>query len=208
MQAQVRLLLARHGQTGWHRENQYVSRTDIGLNEIGRLEARALARRAREERPALIVCSPLDRALETVRPAAEACNVDLRIDDRLREVDFGEWEGRTLKEIRQTDPLAAERFETNPGDRPFPGGEPLPAAAQRALEALDELREPFAGQTVLVVAHNTLLRVVLCALLGIPLSYYRRRFPCLLNAAITEVRLRGPEDGALYSFNDSRHLRY
>jgi len=204
----VRLLLARHGQTEWHRDNRYVSRTDIGLTAAGCEQARALARRAEEERPALVVCSPLTRALDTARPAAEACGVGLRTDDRLREVDFGTWEGRTLAEIRADDPAAAARFETDPGDQPFPGGEPLPDAARRALDACRDLYGSYGGRTVLVVAHNTLLRVALCALLGIPVRSYRRRLPRLLNAALSEVRL-GPDDGegaALYTLNDARHL--
>jgi broad specificity phosphatase PhoE len=202
----VRLLLARHGQTEWHHDNRYVSRTDIGLNDAGRREAHALAQRAREERPALILCSPLARTLETARLAAEACGAEFRSDDRLREVDFGEWEGKTLEEIRAVDPEAVERFETDPGERPFPRGEPLPSAAHRVLEAYQELHRSHGGRTVLVVGHNTLLRLTLCALLGIPLNDYRRRFPRLLNAAISEVRL-ATGGGALYTLNDSTHLR-
>jgi probable phosphoglycerate mutase len=74
------------------------------------------------------------------------------------------------------------------------------------LEAYQELHRSHGGRTVLVVGHNTLLRLTLCALLGIPLNDYRRRFPRLLNAAISEVRL-ATGGGALYTLNDSTHLR-
>ncbi|MCL6437622.1 MAG: histidine phosphatase family protein [Rubrobacteraceae bacterium] len=201
----ARLLLVRHGQTGWHGENRYVGSSDIGLTEQGREQARALVRCARSEQPALIVCSSLKRALETARPAAEACSLKLKVDDRLREVDFGEWEGRTLAEIRESDPSAVERFEEDPVRYGFPGGEPLPKAAQRVLKVFRELDEAYAGQTVLVVAHNTLLRLGLCELLGIPLKDYRRRMPRLANTAISEVRL-SHTGGALYSLNDARYL--
>ena len=203
----ARLLLTRHGETVWHGENRYVSFTDIELTETGREQARALVRCAHREQPALIVCSPLVRAIETARPAVEACGLDLKLDDRLREVDFGEWEGRTLGEIREANASAVDRFEEDPVEHGFPGGEPLPKAAQRALEVLRELDRAYAGQTVLVVAHNTLIRLGLCELVGIPLKDYRRRVPRLVNAAISEVRLNDT-GGALYSLNDARHLGY
>lgn len=202
----ARLLLTRHGQTEWHHDNRYAGRTDVELTETGRKEAQALARRAREEAPALVVCSPLRRAFDTASVAAEACGVELEVDDRLREIDFGEWEGRTLDEVRETDPVSVEQFEYKPDKTPFPQGEPLSDAAERALEVLYELHERFKDQTVLVVAHKTLIRLSLCSLLGIPAEQYRKRFPNLSNVAIQEVRL-GETGGALYSLNDSSHLR-
>ena len=202
----VRLLLARHGQTEWHHDNRYVSRTDIGLNETGRREAWMLARRAEEERPDLVLCSPLTRALETARPSAEACGVEPKTDARLRELDFGEWEGSTLAEIREEDSESVSLFEEDPDRHGFPGGEPLHKGAERVLETLADLHRSHTGRTVLVVAHNTLLRLGLCRMLSIPLRDYRRRLPRLVNAAVSEVRF-GENGGALYSLNDARHLQ-
>lgn len=199
MMEPVRLLLARHGRTEWHRDNRYVSRTDIGIDETGREQAQTLAHRAREESPSLILSSPLERALLTAGPAAEACGVELETDDRLRELDFGDWEGKTFDEIRSEDPERAERFLLS-AEHGFPGGEPLEEGAARILAVFKDLRRSHAGETVLVVAHNTLLRLGLCAMLGVPLGDYRRRFPRVVNAATTEVRF-GEEGGALYSFN-------
>jgi 2,3-bisphosphoglycerate-dependent phosphoglycerate mutase len=202
----VRLLLARHGRTEWHRDNRYVSRTDIGLNETGRREAWMLARRAEEERPDLVLCSPLTRALETARLSAEACDMEPRTDERLRELDFGEWEGKSLAEIREEDSESVSLFEEDPARHGFPGGEPLHKGAERVLEILAELHRSHTGQTVLVVAHNTLLRLGLCRMLGIPVRDYRRRLPRLVNAAVSEVRFGG-EGGALYTLNDAKHLQ-
>jgi len=202
----VRLLLARHGQTEWHHDNRYVSRTDIGLNETGRREAWMLARRAEEERPDLVLCSPLRRALETASLSAEACGMQPRTDERLRELDFGEWEGKTLAEIREEDPGSVSLFEEDPDMHGFPGGEPLHKGAGRVLGVLADLHRSHSGRTVLVVAHNTLLRLGLCRMLGIPLRDYRRRLPRLASAAVSEVRF-GEEGGALYSLNDAKHLQ-
>ena len=199
MTGPVRLLLARHGQTEWHRDNRYVSRTDIGIDETGREQALALAQRAKEESPALILSSPLKRAVLTAEPAAKACGLKPETDERLRELDFGGWEGKTFDEIRSEDPERAERF-LHSAEHGFPGGEPLEDGARRILAVFEDLRRSRPGETVLVVAHNTLLRLGLCAVLGVPLGDYRRRLPRVVNAAITEVRF-GEDGGALYSFN-------
>ncbi len=206
MSTPVRLLLARHGQTEWHHDNRYVSRTDIGLNETGRRQARMLASRAEEEGPDLVLCSPLMRALNTARPLAEACGMEPRTDERLRELDFGEWEGRTLAEIREEDPESVSLFEQDPARHGFPDGEPLHKGAERVLGIFVDLHRSHTGRTVLVVAHNTLLRLGLCRMLGIPLRDYRRRLPRLVSAAVSEVRF-GEEGGALYSLNDASHLQ-
>ena len=197
----VRLLLARHGQTGWHRENRYASRTDIALDEVGREQAQMLARRVEEEVVDLVLCSPLRRALETAKPPAEASGLEPKTDERLRELDFGEWEGKTLAEIREEDPESVRLFEDS-AEHGFPGGEPLHAGAGRMLEVFADLHRSHAGLTVLVVAHNTLLRLGLCRMLGVPLGDYRRRLPRVVNAAVSEVRF-GEGGGALYSFNDA-----
>jgi probable phosphoglycerate mutase len=197
----VRLLLARHGQTEWHGDNRYVSRTDIALTETGHAQARVLAHRAEREKVDLVLSSPLGRALLTARPAAAARNLEPEIDERLRELDFGEWEGRTLSEIREQDPETVRRFEES-AEHGFPGGEPLHEGADRGLEVFAGLSRSHAGGTVLVVAHNTLLRLALCRMLGVELGQYRRLMPRVLNGALSEVRFT-ESGGALYSFNDA-----
>ncbi len=200
----VRLLLARHGQTEWHRDNRYVSRTDIGLNETGYEQARTLARRAEAEEVDLVLSSPLGRARLTAEPAAEVRGLQPQTDERLRELDFGRWEGRTFSEIRDEGPESVERFEES-AEHGFPGGEPLEEGADRVLEVFADLHRSHAGKTVLVVAHNTLLRLALCRMLGIELGQYRRLMPRVVNGAVSEVRF-GERGGALYSFNDAGGL--
>jgi probable phosphoglycerate mutase len=200
----VRLLLARHGQTEWHSDNRYVSRTDIGLTETGHEQARTLARRAQQENVDLVLSSPLGRALLTAKPAAAVRNLKPKPDERLQELDFGGWEGRTLSEIRDEDPESVRRFEES-AEHGFPGGEPLHEGADRVLEVFADLSRSHAGRTVLVVSHNTLIRLALCRMLGIELGLYRRLMPRVVNGAVSEVRF-GEKGSALYSFNDAGGL--
>ncbi|MDH6570330.1 putative phosphoglycerate mutase [Streptomyces sp. SAI-117] len=195
------LLLTRHGQTIWHAENRYAGVSDIGLTDEGRAQAEALGRWAATHRPDAIWTSPLSRAIATAEPAARALGREPHREPALRECDFGVLEGRTLAEFAAEVPDAAEAFRADPVAYPFPGAEnPLDAAA-RGTAALRRIAAAHPGERVLVVAHNTLLRLVLCTVLGIPLAEYRRVFPRLRNAAITELRLGEDGSAALLSLN-------
>lgn len=185
------LLLARHGRTAWHDENRYAGRTDVPLDAGGRVQARALAAWAARARLTAVVSSPLTRAVETAGPAAAAAGLPLACDERLRELDFGRAEGLTLDELRQRDPEVVRRFEADPARHPLPGGEDPLVAAARARECLDALA---AGRgRVLVVGHNTLIRLALCLAMGIPPADYRRRLAPLDPVAVTELRVRAGE---------------
>lgn len=187
-----RLVLVRHGETIWHAENRYAGRTDIELTLRGMKQARDLAKWVAAAGISAVWSSPLSRAHLTARPAAEAAHVPLQIDDRLIEVDFGVGEGLTGQEMYQRFPEARAAFLKDPVLNPLPGSEDPVQAARRGAQALRNIASPVADEArILVVAHNTLLRLVLCELLRIPLSLYRETFPSLANGALTEIRIYG-----------------
>ncbi|MEU4891410.1 histidine phosphatase family protein [Streptomyces sp. NPDC044780] len=196
----ARLLLVRHGETVWHAENRYAGTSDIDLTEQGHRQARALARWAGRRGADAVACSPLSRARRTAEPAARALGLVPEVIEDLRELDFGWGEGRTIAELEAEDPAAVAAFRRDPETGAFPGSEPPGRAAARAVAALRGLAAAHEGGTVLVVAHNSLLRLALCALLTIPVGRYRQVFPRLDNAAVTEVELTG-EATALRSLN-------
>ncbi|MFJ9722903.1 histidine phosphatase family protein [Streptomyces sp. NPDC101209] len=191
------LLLARHGQTVWHAENRYAGTSDVPLTETGHAQARALGRWAAAHPVDAVWTSPLSRAVVTAEPACRALGLTPGREPDLRECDFGVMEGRTLAQFAQTDPDAAAAFRADPVAHPFPGAEDPAAAAGRGAAALRRIAAAHDGERVLVVAHNTLLRLVLCRLLSIPLGEYRRVFPRLWNAAVTELRVDGDAVGLI-----------
>ncbi|MFG1672150.1 histidine phosphatase family protein [Streptomyces sp. Y7] len=195
------LLLARHGQTLWHAENRYAGISDVSLTDTGRAQADALGCWAAAHPVDAIWTSPLSRAVITADPACRALGLTPHREPGLRECDFGVLEGRTLAEFEAEDPAAAAAFRADPVANPFPRAEDPAAAAGRGAAALRRIAAAHPGERVLVVAHNTLLRLVLCTLLSIPARDYRRVFPRLRNAAISELRV--PTDGpaALLSLN-------
>jgi probable phosphoglycerate mutase len=194
------LFLTRHGETVWHEENRYAGVSDIGLTPRGLAQAEALGRWAAGARLDAIVTSPLSRARRTAEPAARATGLVPAVEPGLLEVDFGIAEGRTLGELRAAHPQEVAAFVRDPAGHPLPGGEDPVAAAARGAAALLRLAEAHHGRRVLAVAHNTLFRLVLCRLLGLPESAYRRTFPGLRNCAITELRVTAAQV-SLMSYN-------
>ncbi len=194
------LYLVRHGATVWHAENRYAGTTDVALDPGGYAQAERLAIWASEARLAAIWCSPLNRARETAAPSARAAGLEPRIDERLREIDFGQIEGKTMAEAEQLFPEEIRRFKADPATYPMPGGEDPHQVARRAESALRDIASAYPQGRVLVVAHNTLIRLTLCSLFSIPLARYRTVFPTVRNAALTEIGL-ADENAALLQYN-------
>ena len=145
--------------------------------------------------------STLQRAIDTAAPAAEAAGLELRTDARLVEVAFGKGEGLTRSEMGVVFPDAVDAFLRSPASVPLPGGERGYDAIARAAAAFREICAQQPDGRVLVVAHSTLLRLVLCALLGIDPESYRQVFPNLRNATVTTLDLADDGAAALDSYN-------
>ena len=193
-----RVVLVRHGETVWHRENRYAGRTDIALTDKGIAQAERLALWAAGAGLRAVWSSPLLRALNTATPAAVAAGTVAQIDSRLIELDFGQGEGKTEAEMQAEFPRERSAFVRAPATNWLPGGEDPAFAADRATNALRELA--IGEGRVLVVAHNTLLRLVLCRILEVPLDRYRTLFPSLENGTLTELDI-SEEKIALLAFN-------
>ncbi|MFJ4923826.1 histidine phosphatase family protein [Streptomyces sp. NPDC088725] len=194
------LFLTRHGETVWHAENRYTGVSDIDLTPRGCEQAEDLGAWASGAGLDAIVTSPLYRARRTAEPAVRATGLRAVAEPDLAEIDFGVAEGRTLAELEGEYPREVAEFLRDPAGRPLPEGEDPKAAAGRGAAALLRLADTYRGSRVLAVAHNTLYRLVLCRLLGIAESEYRRVFPALGNCAITELRVSAGR-ASLMSYN-------
>jgi broad specificity phosphatase PhoE len=198
------LFLARHGETVWHAEHRYAGSSDVELTDHGLVQADELAGWATRARLSAIVASPMLRARLTAQPAADATGLEVRHDPRLVEIDFGTGEGLTPVELDERMPAEWAAFERHPARQPMPAGEAGVEGIARALPALLELTDEFPHGRVLVVTHATLMRLVLCELLGIDPDRYRELFPVVENCAPTVVRfeeLGGERRARLLGFN-------
>ena len=172
------LVLTRHGLTDRSDPEQHLGQgIDIGLSDLGRAQAEALAGRIADEHFDRIVSSPLLRAVETADAVARGRPVVL--DPRLMEMDYGRWEGLTYAEIDTADGAYRRRWEDDPATLPCPGGESANDVARRARAFLADELAASPGpdeRIVLAVAHSSLNRVLCCVAMGVPVGGYRRRF--------------------------------
>ncbi len=193
------LLLARHGQTVWNEVRKFQGSADVELSPLGRAQATALGRALSGHRLAAAYVSPLRRAVETAEIALAGA-VPLVPLAELRELSLGEWEGRTVDEIRARagDPYAA--WVSNPLASPPPGGEPLPEVCARVRTAIDRIAAAHDERDdVLIVAHGGVISIYACWLLGVSLErLWRLRID---NASLTVVK-----PPRLVSLNDTAHL--
>lgn len=171
----TRLILLRHGSTTAAPGTYLGSRSDPGLDDRGRAQARA-ARAALQGRPlSAVLCSPLRRARETAALAVPG--VPVHLDDRLRELDFGALTGLTWAEVEARHPDAAAQWVARGWPMP-PGGEDPRALWRRAAAAALDLHASQAGGDVLVVCHGGVIRALLGAARGQGLdSAWRIRVP-------------------------------
>ena len=149
-----RIVLIRHGETDWNAENLVLGRTDMPLNSIGKMQAAECAKRvAKNAGISVIYTSPLTRAVETAEAVAAQTGCEIRTDGRLIEHNFGIFEG-----VPRDDPdyQAAKReyFAR------YPGGESFLDVAARAYEFLAFLKEAHPDDTVAVVTHGGVGRVI------------------------------------------------
>jgi len=199
----LRLILARHGETVYNMQGRYQGQADLPLNDTGQQQAARLASRLSQEEIHAIYASDLQRARETAAAIAAPHVLPVRDDPRLREMDFGEWEGLTYEEIQERYLQQLAAWEADPLDVAPPGGETLAQVAARVQAVLDEITRAHPEQTVLLVAHGGPLRVLLCLALGLsPQAHWRFG---LNVAAVSQICLCDG-DAVLTQLNDTSHL--
>ena len=188
-----RIILLRHGVTGWNAEGRYQGQTDIELAEAGHQQAKAAARTLGTTfSVARLVSSDLMRARQTAAYVAEETGREAAYDPRLREVCAGEAEGMNRAQI-------LERFGEMPASWEPYGGESWPTVAARFRAALDDVADTVApGETVVVVAHGGAIRQGLAAFLGWDPSVVTTLAP-LANCAWIELVAREPAFGMVPS---------
>lgn len=198
----ARLLLVRHGKTEWNEAGRYVGRSDIGLSAFGLREAAALGQRLAGERIDAIYCSDLKRAVQTAQVIASGRNVEPMTREELREMDFGEFEGLTLEEIRQRRP-EFDWWTARDADMQFPQGESVRRVVSRVGPFAGRLESYAEGETVLIVSHGGTLRALICLLLGLDLEHW---WQIALDSASLTVVDTYPERTVLSLLNDVCHL--
>lgn len=201
----TRLLLLRHGQTELSRQRRYSGRGNPELTDTGRRQAADAARYlAGKGGITAVVSSPLQRAYDTAKAAADALGLSVRVDDDLTETDFGEWEGLTFLEAAERHPDLHGRWLRDTS-LAAPGGESFDDVQGRVERVRDRIIADHGPATVLVVSHVTPIKTLLRLALGAGPSVLHRLHLDLASLSIAEFY---PDNGASVRLvNDTSYLR-
>jgi broad specificity phosphatase PhoE len=169
----TRIILVRHGQTAWNEgagEERFRGRMDLPLDATGHAQAAALAARLNRESIAALYTSPLLRARQTIEPLAAQRSLPLQTHAHLLDIDYGRFQGLTHSEANTLHPERYSLWHTAPSQVHFPGGERLADVEMRLRALLDELLLRHPGDTIILVGHQIVNKVLACTLLGLDLD--------------------------------------
>lgn len=208
MGAPATFVLLRHGETALTPEKRFSGSggTDPELSAAGLRQAEAVAE-ALAARGTIqeIVSSPLTRCRQTAAAVAARLGLDVRVDQGLRETDFGAWEGLSFGEVRERYPEDLDAWLASPKAAPTGGGESFATVARRVAATRDRLTAAHAGRTVLLVTHVTPIKTLVRLALGAPPeSLFRME---LSAASISAVAYYADGNASVRLLNDTSHLR-
>jgi broad specificity phosphatase PhoE len=166
------VILVRHGQTDENVSGKISGQGDAPLNASGREQAQLVATVLMPLGVTHLFASPVARARQTAEVLAQHLQLPIEAVADLREVEYGEWEGKFFRDIRQH-PIAHQVFH-DPVQAVFPEGESLPAVQQRGVQVLERLRRQHPHGVMALVSHGDVIRTVLAHYLGMPFNDYRR----------------------------------
>ena len=201
----TKILLSRHGHVEGIQPARFRGRAELALTEHGLAQADALAKRiAANWKPAAVFTSPLQRCILTGGKIAAACGIKSEVRDGLGDIDYGAWQMRTHDQVSAENPEAYRQWHSAPQLTRFPKGESLQDVMARATDVLREALLRYPEQTVVLVGHDSVNRVLLLQLLDMPLAAYWRlvQDPCTLN----EIDLFAAGDVRVQRVNDTSHL--
>lgn len=196
------LLLIRHGENDYVKEKRLAGRLPgVHLNETGLMQAQAVAQslapKLKKASVKAVYSSPLERTMETAQPIAEALNVDISARPGLIETDFGDWQGKTLKDLGRR--KLWKIVQNNPSLMRFPGGESFAETQTRICNEIETLRTEHSEKDVIIcVSHSDPIKLVVGYYLGLPLDFFQR---LMIAPATITTMLIGDSGSRLLNLN-------
>ncbi len=202
----TRLIIVRHGRTAWNEgEGERLrGRADLDLDEAGLRQAAAAATRLTRWGATALYSSPLRRAVRTAEILAKPRGLQVQSLEGLIDIDYGRWQGFSLKEAEADDPDLYALWLNSPHMATFPGGEGLEQVRNRVTAAVETILSHHAEQTVVLVSHKVVCKVLLCSLLGLDNSHFWQIQQGLCAISIVEMEKDSP---VILLLNDICHLK-
>ncbi|QHQ59463.1 histidine phosphatase family protein [Anaerocolumna sedimenticola] len=199
------IYLVRHGETDWNKEGKFQGCTDINLSKEGTQQAHLL-KEVFNNNFDYIYTSPLSRAVQTAEILCENHKeINPVIVPDLREINFGAWEGLTIKQIREQYPAEYQAWRTDEEYANLIGGDlTLRNASNRAKDAILKLADKHTGKKTVFVAHGGILKAALIGIFDWKMTMYHRFF--LGNTSVTKISIGNSQVPILIKLNDTSHL--
>jgi broad specificity phosphatase PhoE len=200
----TKVYLVRHGQTEWNKKLIFRGRIDIPLNEDGHREAEAIAEALKDKNIDAIYTSPLIRSIETAQPTAKFFHLDIVPVEGFIDISYGDWEGLTFNEVKEKYKDHYAQWEKRPDLVRFPHGETLDEVRERSFGAFKDIVKENPGESILIIPHRVINKVLLCAILGLSNSHFweiKQDTGCVNLIEYSNDRF------ALSMMNDTCHLK-
>lgn len=167
------IILVRHGENEWVKKHRLAGWIPgVHLNEKGHAQAAAAAERLAELKVTAVYSSPVTRCVETAEYIAQTHSLDIETIEDVGEVRYGDWEGKKIKKLAKLPQWRVVQFF--PSRMRFPGGEALREVQYRAVQALERLAAHHGDDTIVVVSHADLIKLVLAHYLGVHMDLFQR----------------------------------
>lgn len=200
----VRFILIRHGQTEWNKLERFRGRVDIDLDEMGLKQAKATVERIAQWQVAAIYSSPLKRAMTTAQIIANRLSLVVQPLEGINDMDFGRWHGLTIAEVRGKYAQLFDLWRYSPERLEIPGAETLEGVRNRVVATIDEVAAKHDNQTIALVTHRVVCKVLICHLLGLDNSHFWQIGQDATAINLFEVWQGRPSVGLI---NDTCHLK-
>jgi len=196
------LILIRHGYTDWNDKKLAGWLPDVHLNDLGKNQAEELPRRLAALDISAIYSSPLERTVETAQPLAKARRLRIQRVADLGEVNFGDWQGQTLKVLSGKKEWRI--VQAAPSAFQFPNGESFRGTQSRAVGAIEKISAGRAKDTIVAFSHGDVIKLIVAYYSGIALDNFQR---IAISPASISVIERGPFGARLGRLNDTGPLQ-
>ncbi|PSF38966.1 histidine phosphatase family protein [Aphanothece hegewaldii CCALA 016] len=201
----LKLYLLRHGETTASLTGSYCGRLDLELTPSGAEMAKDFAKFYQDLPWTAVYCSPLKRTLATAKPICELLGLDINLRDGLKEIYYGQWEGKSPEEVNQEYHDDYVRWLADPGWNAPTDGEKGIDISRRSSEVLEEIEHTHSSGNILIVSHKATIRIILCYLLGIDVGRFRDRIGMpVASVSVVELARHGP---LIHVMGDRSHLR-
>ena len=202
----VRLYITRHGETKWNTERRLQGWLNSPLTEKGILQGNLLHNAVEMYKISKIYSSPSERALKTAKAARGNLDIEIEIMDELKEMNMGDWEGKTLSEIEKKEPENFGNYWTKPHLFVKNSGEDFFDLRMRTKKALDLILNDNPEGDILIVTHGVTLKALLSQFTEEDFFKFWTR-PVLEQASISMVEIDENNHGTIRLYGDTRHMK-